>query len=291
MINLEWIRTFSSIFECGNITEASKKLHMTQPGVSKQLAALEHHIGKKLFERTTRKVIPTEYGKFLYAQITSPLKALEKVEHYSSNRTKKERPSIVIGCSSDFFKKELLHKIYALDMFIVTQFGTHKELITSLEDEKIQLLVGTEKYDSFPHQFSIIKEDSLVLVASKDISIPANLGSEKTQITKWLQKQTWFSYDNDLTDINKFWETNFNHKPQLVAQYILPSYGDMLEAIQLTPGFCVLPLSLCEEALQNGTIHTPFTSLKNVDQRLFCAHKLKNEGLDEIRIFKEKMNF
>ncbi len=46
MINLEWLRTFSAIYECKNITEASKKLNMTQPGVSKHLAALENHIGK-----------------------------------------------------------------------------------------------------------------------------------------------------------------------------------------------------------------------------------------------------
>ena len=69
MINLEWLRTFISIYECNNLTEASKKLNMTQPGVSKHLAALESHIGKKLFDRTTRKLVPTEYGDFLYSQI------------------------------------------------------------------------------------------------------------------------------------------------------------------------------------------------------------------------------
>ena len=114
MINLEWFRTFSTIYECKNITEASKKLNMTQPGVSKHLASLEHHIGKKLFDRTTRKLTPTEYGTFLYSQVANPLKELEKVEYYSNQRAKKIRSSITIGCTSDFYKKELAHKYILL---------------------------------------------------------------------------------------------------------------------------------------------------------------------------------
>ena len=108
MINLEWLRTFSAIYECKNITEASNKLNMTQPGVSKHLSALESHIGKKLFERTTRKLAPTEYGKFLYSQINNPLSELEKVEYYSGQRAKKQRSAITIGCTTDFFRKELI---------------------------------------------------------------------------------------------------------------------------------------------------------------------------------------
>jgi len=289
MINLEWFRTFSAIFECRNITEASKLLYMTQPGVSKHLSALEHHIGKKLFERTTRKVIPTEYAKFLYTQITNPIKELEKVEYYSSNRTKKERSAIVIGCTSDFFRKELLSKIYQFDMYIVTSFGSHLELIESLENDKIQLIVGTEKYDTFPHQFTMLREESLVLVASNDINIPKELTLDEKQLMKWLRKQTWFTYDNELNHINKFWEFNFNEKTQIVARYVLPSFIDIMEALKFTQGFSVLPKYICENALLEGLLQLPFPSLKNVDQKIFYSHKMKNESLNEIRIFKEKM--
>ena len=128
MINLEWLRTFNAIYECNNITAASKKLYMTQPGVSKHLSALENHIGKKLFHRTTRKMEPTEYGKFLYAQTLNPLQQLEKVEYYSSQRTSKTRAAINIGCTSDVFETYLSNDIYAFDMYITTQFGKENEM-------------------------------------------------------------------------------------------------------------------------------------------------------------------
>lgn len=289
MINLEWLRTFNSIFECNSITEASKKLYMTQPGVSKHLSALENHIGKKLFERTTRKLVPTEYGKFLYGQINNPLQELEKVEYYSSHRTKKERAAIIIGCTSDFFKKELIHKIYSFDMYIVTHFGNEKELVEALEMDKIQLLVGIKKHSIYEHQFTFYKKEDLVLISSKNIDVPEDLKQDEKQLIKWLQKQTWFAFDNNQEDMKKYWEANFNSNPKIIPRYILPSYIDIIEALKNNDGFCIVPKYLCEKDIEDNWIQIPLSFSKPVEQKLFYSQKLKNNNLKEIRIFKEKM--
>lgn len=285
MINLEWLRTFSSIYECNNITEASKKLNMTQPGVSKHLSALENHIGKKLFERTTRKLEPTEYGKFLYTQITNPLQELEKVEYYSGQRAKKERYAITIGCTTDFFKKELINKIYSFDMYIVTTFGTEKDLIEALETDKIQLLVGVKKHNVYDHEFKYIKTETLELICSEDIEIPKNIEKNDKELIKWLEKQTWFSYDNNQKDIEKFWEARFNTNPKIIPRYILPSYLDIIETLKNNNGFSIVPKQLCKEKL----IKVPIESSKMVEQKLFYSFKFKNSKLKEIDFFMEKM--
>lgn len=285
MINLEWLRTFSSIYECNNITEASKKLNMTQPGVSKHLSALENHIGKKLFERTTRKLEPTEYGKFLYTQVTNPLQELEKVEYYSGQRAKKERYAITIGCTTDFFKKELINKIYSFDMYIVTTFGTEKDLIEALETDKIQLLVGVKKHNVYDHEFKYIKTETLELICSKDIEIPKNIEKNDKELIKWLEKQTWFSYDNNQKDIEKFWETRFNTNPRIIPRYILPSYLDIIETLKNNNGFSIVPKQLCKQKL----IKVPIESSKMTEQKLFYSFKFKNSKLKEINFFMEKM--
>lgn len=289
MINLEWLRTFSSIYECKNITEASKKLNMTQPGVSKHLSALESHIGKKLFERTTRKLAPTEYGNFLYSQINNSLRELERVEYYSSQRTKKQRLAITIGCTTDFFKKELIHQIYSFDMYIVTCFGNEKELIEALEMDKIQLLVGIKKHDIYEHQFTYIKNEELELISSNNIAIPENIEKNDEQIIKWLQKQTWFTYDNNQNDIKKFWDSRFNINPRIIPRYILPSYLDIIEALKNNSGFSIVPKHLCEDGVNKNFIKTPIKSSKIIQQKLFYSFKLKNSNLKEINFFIEKM--
>lgn len=290
MINLEWLRTFSSIFEYNSITAASKKLHMTQPGVSKHLSALEHHIGKKLFDRTTRKISPTEYGKFLYAQITNPIKELEKVEYYSNLRTKKKRSAISIGCTTDFFKKQLLNKIYAFDMYVVTFFGEEEELIEALEKGKVQLLVGVKKYQAINHELTFLSEGNLCLVTSNDLEIPKELASDKKQLTKWVQKQTWFVYSNNLKDVNEFWNANFNIDLQLIPRYILPSYIDIIEALKNNNGLAIIPQYLCNDSLKEGLIQLPFPTMETVNQKLFYAHKLKDSNLEAIKLFKERLN-
>ena len=57
MVDLEWYRTFKAIYECKSISEAAKRLYITQPGASKHLKALESQIGKKLFIRTKPVVL------------------------------------------------------------------------------------------------------------------------------------------------------------------------------------------------------------------------------------------
>lgn len=289
MINLEWIRTFTSIYECANITEASKKLNMTQPGVSKHLLALENHVGKKLFDRTTRKVIPTEYAKFFYAQIITPIKQLEKVEFYSSQRTKKQRLSLVIGCSSDFFRKALIHQIYGFDMYIVTRFGSDLELLDGLNKGEIQLLVGVKNYEEDNHVLSFLETENLVLVTSKDLEIPQDVKEDETKVNKWLLNQTWFVNDNNLHDVKEFWQANFNSYPKLVPRYILPSYTDILEVLVNNSGVAVLPDYVCQNAINQGLVLIPFPSLKTVEQKLFFSNKLKDENSEAIKVFKEKL--
>ena len=291
MINLEWFRTFRAIYECENVTEASKRLNMTQPGVSKHLSALEQHMDKKLFVRTTRKVIPTEYAKFLYTQIIDSISTLEKVEYYSGNRTQKERLAINIGCTSDFFRQTLRHRIYNLDMYIVTRFGVQEDLIEAVENESIHILVGTRKYNIYNHQFTFLKEQEFVLIASKNIIIPLDIANNFSKIQSWLQKQTWITYDNHLHELKEFWELNFNTSPRIIPRYVLPSFIDILEVLKEHQGFCLMPKVYCEQALKDDLIQLAFPSLKSLHQKLYYSNKLKNGNLKEINEFKTKMEY
>ena len=76
--NLEWLRTFKAIYETGTLTAAAQELFISQPGVSLHLNSLEAYTGYKLFERTAKKMTPTEKGKILYNFVVAPLEKLER---------------------------------------------------------------------------------------------------------------------------------------------------------------------------------------------------------------------
>ena len=288
MIDLEWLRTFNAIIECGSLTEASKKLNMTQPGVSKHLSALENHIGKRLFNSTTRKIVATAYAVFLFSQTSQAIKTLEKVEYYSSKHSAKKRFSASIACRNDFYKRYLKNSIYTYDMYINIQFGNDKELIALLENDNVQIVLGLEKYDKTSHKLSLINTDAFILVSSCKSKRAEDLESLQ-EISKWLMKQIWYVFDHELQDVNRYWNLNFKKQSKLIARYVLPSYLDILESLIHNEGFAILPADICKDALNRGTLINPFQQLKPFYKKNFLSTKLKNKYSDDLNQFKQNI--
>jgi DNA-binding transcriptional LysR family regulator len=65
MLDLHKLNIFLTIARLGNFTRAAEHLHMTQPTVSQQLAALEAALGTALIERDTRRLQLTPAGAAL----------------------------------------------------------------------------------------------------------------------------------------------------------------------------------------------------------------------------------
>ena len=66
-MNLDWekLRLFELVAEAGSFTEAARRLHMSQPALSRQIGALEDSIGAKLFHRHARGLAMTHEGEQL----------------------------------------------------------------------------------------------------------------------------------------------------------------------------------------------------------------------------------
>ncbi|PZQ00026.1 MAG: transcriptional regulator [Variovorax paradoxus] len=62
-MELRQLRSFVTVCEVGSLLQASARLHVAQPALGQQIAALEHDLGTRLFERSSRGMQPTEAGK------------------------------------------------------------------------------------------------------------------------------------------------------------------------------------------------------------------------------------
>lgn len=67
-MNLQQMEYFVAIAETKSITLAAKKLFISQPPMSRQLALLEKEIGAELLVRTNRGVELTSAGEIFYAK-------------------------------------------------------------------------------------------------------------------------------------------------------------------------------------------------------------------------------
>ena len=66
MGQLEDMFIFLRVVEAGSITKAAEQLNIAKSAVSKRLASLEHKLGIKLINRTTRISSITEAGQQYY---------------------------------------------------------------------------------------------------------------------------------------------------------------------------------------------------------------------------------
>jgi LysR family transcriptional regulator, regulator for bpeEF and oprC len=80
MDRLDAIRTFVRVVESGSFSAVAREAGVGQPAVSKQIAALEAHLGAQLLRRTSRSQTVTEAGRDFYESALRLVDDLEAAE-------------------------------------------------------------------------------------------------------------------------------------------------------------------------------------------------------------------
>ncbi|MFJ6576721.1 LysR substrate-binding domain-containing protein [Streptomyces sp. NPDC091368] len=76
-IELRHLRCFLAIAEEASLTRAAARLHLTQPAVSRTLAALEQHLGARLVDRSTHHLALTAEGRAFQDRAAAALAAFD----------------------------------------------------------------------------------------------------------------------------------------------------------------------------------------------------------------------
>ena len=79
-MELRVLRYFLAVAQEGSVTHAARRLHISQPTLSKQLKDLEGELGKKLFVRSSFSVRLTEEGMLLRKRAEEILDMVDKTE-------------------------------------------------------------------------------------------------------------------------------------------------------------------------------------------------------------------
>ena len=299
MVNLEWYRTFKEIYENGTLTKASIALYASQPGVSVHLNALEAYVGKKLFERTSRKMIPTEDGKFLYEYIIESLKKLEIAEQHFKKTTQEKNPSLNIGMCSEMFQLIIEPEIPKLDFDLVARFGAHTDLIKDLNNGILDLVITPEKQNEKKSLVAYVpfSKERIVLIAgtkTDTTTIQKHIkAKDLIKLENELLKNIWYSSSNEMEHFRRFWFDNFKKKPAFKPNYILPNLTSIIRCLNNGNGLALVPDFLCREEVLRNEINVVWEGKVKTENTLYFASrsdlKYKKE-LDTIKnIFTSKM--
>jgi LysR family transcriptional regulator, nitrogen assimilation regulatory protein len=81
-MHLRQIEYFVALYDERSITKAARRLNVVQPALSMQISRLEKTFKTKLFERTSRGVVPTDTARTFYGYCQKILSDVDEAERY-----------------------------------------------------------------------------------------------------------------------------------------------------------------------------------------------------------------
>ncbi|MEW6644710.1 MAG: LysR family transcriptional regulator [Pseudomonadota bacterium] len=78
-MNLKRLQAFHAVFSTGSVTEAARRLHLSQPAVSRLIADLEHELGLSLFIRQRQRLVVTSEGRAFFREAERALAAVNQI--------------------------------------------------------------------------------------------------------------------------------------------------------------------------------------------------------------------
>lgn len=145
-VNLNSLKIFLVVATSNSFLEASNKLYISQPAISKSINKLEEDLGVSLFYRANKGVTLTSDGEILLKYVKDSRKLLLACERMLSSNNSLDSGSIVIGAQSHIVRNYLLEKInnfrslFPNVMFRIVDLST-LELIEGLEKHELDFVV------------------------------------------------------------------------------------------------------------------------------------------------------
>jgi LysR family transcriptional regulator of gallate degradation len=124
-ITIRQARTFLAVAESSSVTGAAKAINRSQTSVTKALQDLEHELGVELFDRSSKGVTLTAYGKALERSAKEAARAFESAGGLVPPLVMKESPGV-----ARFFHMDVSDKW--LDAFLAT--AEHQNLASAASE-------------------------------------------------------------------------------------------------------------------------------------------------------------
>ena len=110
-LNMNSLKIFLEVANSNSFLEASNKLYVSQPAISKSMSKLEKDLNVTLFYRTNKGISLTPSGEILYNYLKKAEDLLLTCQRELTSINDIEESSLVIGDQSHIVRNYLMNKI------------------------------------------------------------------------------------------------------------------------------------------------------------------------------------
>lgn len=140
-LNLADIKAFVEIADSGSFTQAAEHLGVSRSHVSRQLSALEKHMGVSLMLRTTRSLRLTEAGHGFYQRAKKSLLELNQAVAETIDNSENIRGTIKLNCVGGPIGEDLIAKLASEFML------QYPEIVIELDFSSHRIDLISEHFD------------------------------------------------------------------------------------------------------------------------------------------------
>lgn len=168
-INFKKLEIFIKVFETGSFSKASKLLYTTQPNITLNIKDLENTLDVKLFDRNTRKVLPSKEGKIVYKYGKEIQRLLKEMKKEIELLKDKEKGIIEIGGSTipgQYILPRIIKKFKEKNqnISVFLKVGDSKEIVEKVEKGDCDLGMVGAMFKNKSLFYIPCYEDEIVLI-------------------------------------------------------------------------------------------------------------------------------
>lgn len=171
---LQHLITFCRVVETGGFTRAGDLVGLSQPAVTRQVAALEAELGSALLDRSSRQFRLTPAGEVVYQRARRLVADVQDVREAVADITNPERGRVSIGCLTSiglFTLPPILARFRREYPTVRLQLksGRTQETIERLMSGEVDMAVVTNPVEHPRIRSISLAVDPVVLVGAPDI--------------------------------------------------------------------------------------------------------------------------
>ncbi|GFZ30219.1 LysR family transcriptional regulator [Clostridium zeae] len=246
-MDLQWIKTFLTVLEVGNYSNAAIRLDYSQSTITSHIQKLENAYGGiKLLERKGNLMIPTASGETLKKYANELMELYDKSKKEIMKTKLKAIRIGTINSLSNIYLPLIIQKIRSIypDINIQLFNGTQTLLYTMLKENALDMMFIIDTLHEFKgFKSQQIRKEKLVIVANEDhpLTSKPSLCFDDIKDENFILSEYGCNYRNLLLD--EFSKNNYEPKIAMelgsieaVKQAILDKWG-----IGFLPSFLIKP--------------------------------------------------
>lgn len=160
------LKSFFMVARVGSVTQAARRLGLSQPTITAQIRALEEAYGVELFHRGGRRFALSDAGLALLPRVEALVQQETEIDVFLRHSGDLRTGSLRIGATAPYYVLDLIGRFSerypAIDVAVET--GNSQEVLTALQDHRVDVATSSQRVDDPRLARVLLGVDPLVLV-------------------------------------------------------------------------------------------------------------------------------